>query len=67
MLDVRSEAGGGAATEEILLPGFRFDTCSTGQTLIRVNPVLPKDELGLVSEFGLHLHRARPGGPCRLS
>lgn len=53
VLDARPEAGGGAATEEILLPGFGFDTCSTGQTLIRVNPVLADDELGLISEFGL--------------
>lgn len=53
VLDARGEAGGGAATEEILLPGFGFDTCSTGHTLIQVNPVLARDELGLVSEFGL--------------
>ena len=53
VLDARSEAGGGAATEEIVLPGFGFDTCSTGHTLIQANPVLAKDELGLISEFGL--------------
>jgi phytoene dehydrogenase-like protein len=53
VLDARPEAGGGAATEEILLPGFGFDTCSTGHTLIQVNPLLAKDELGLISEFGL--------------
>jgi phytoene dehydrogenase-like protein len=53
VLDARSEAGGGAATEEILLPGFGFDTCSTGHTLIQVNPLLARDELGLISEFGL--------------
>lgn len=53
VIDARAEAGGGAATEEILLPGFGFDTCSTGHTLIQVNPVLARDELGLVSEFGL--------------
>ncbi len=53
VLDARREMGGGAATEEILLPGFWFDTCSTGHTLIQVNPLLAKDELGLISEFGL--------------
>jgi len=53
VLDARSEVGGGASTEEILLPGFWFDTCSTGHTLIQVNPVLANDELGLISEFGL--------------
>jgi phytoene dehydrogenase-like protein len=53
VLDAGPEAGGGAATQEILIPGFGFDTCSTGHTLIQVNPVLAKDELGLISEYGL--------------
>lgn len=53
VLDARSEAGGGSATEEVLLPGYHFDTCSTGHTLIQSNPVLARDELGLYSEFGL--------------
>lgn len=53
VLDARSEAGGGASTEEILHPGYGFDTCSTGHTLIQVNPVLARDELGLVSDYGL--------------
>lgn len=53
VLDARSVPGGGAATEEILIPGFGFDTCSTGHTLIQVNPVLSRDELGLIAEHGL--------------
>ena len=53
ILDARSQAGGGASTEEILTPGYGFDTCSTGHTLIQVNPVLARDELGLVAEHGL--------------
>jgi phytoene dehydrogenase-like protein len=53
VLDARSEAGGGAATEELLLPGYHFDSCSTGHTLILVNPVLSRDELGLISDHGL--------------
>jgi phytoene dehydrogenase-like protein len=53
VIDARSEAGGGAATEEVLLPGFHFDTCSTGHTLIQTNPVLANDELGIYSEYGL--------------
>ncbi|MGH8914557.1 MAG: phytoene desaturase family protein, partial [Acidimicrobiia bacterium] len=53
VLDARSEAGGGAATEELLLPGYHFDSCSTGHTLILVNPVLSRDELGLISQYGL--------------
>ncbi|MEA2445306.1 MAG: hypothetical protein QOJ12_2598, partial [Thermoleophilales bacterium] len=29
VLDARAEAGGGAASEELLDPGYWFDTCST--------------------------------------
>jgi len=46
VLDARPIAGGGAATEELLLPGYKIDSCSTGHTLIQVNPVLADDELG---------------------
>lgn len=53
VLDARPMPGGGAATEEPLLPGYLVDTCSTGHTLIRVNPLLTKDELGLHSKYGL--------------
>jgi phytoene dehydrogenase-like protein len=53
VLDARPTAGGGASTEELTLPGFRFDTCSTGHTLIQPNPVLRDDELGLKSVYGL--------------
>lgn len=52
-LDARPLPGGGAATEELLLPGFRIDSCSTGHTLIQINPLLTRDELGLRSEYGL--------------
>ncbi len=54
VLDARSIPGGGAATEEPLLPGFGVDTCATGHTLIRTNPLLLEDELGLIADFGLH-------------
>ncbi|MBO0775984.1 MAG: NAD(P)/FAD-dependent oxidoreductase [Actinobacteria bacterium] len=53
VLDARQIPGGGAATEELLLPGFLIDTCATGHTLIRVNPLLTSDELGLVADYGL--------------
>ena len=43
VLDARSIPGGGAATEELLLPGFGIDTCATGHTMIRVNPALLRD------------------------
>jgi phytoene dehydrogenase-like protein len=53
VLDARGIPGGGAATEELLLPGFGIDTCATGHTMIRVNPALLHDELGLIADYGL--------------
>ena len=53
VLDARPIPGGGAATEELVLPGFGIDTCATGHTMIRVNPALLADELGLVADYGL--------------
>ncbi len=53
VLDARQIPGGGAATEELVLPGFGIDTCATGHTMIRVNPVLAQDELGLTADYGL--------------
>src|SRR3981081_851838 len=53
VLEARPIRGGGASTEDPLLPGYLIDTCSTGHTLIRVNPLLTKDELGLHSKYGL--------------
>ncbi|MGI9607984.1 MAG: phytoene desaturase family protein [Acidimicrobiales bacterium] len=53
VLDARPIPGGGASTEDLLMPGLGIDTCSTGHTLIRVNPLIRADELGLVSKHGL--------------
>ena len=53
VLDARDVPGGGSATEELLLPGYKVDTCATGHTLIRVNPLLTRDELGLRRDYGL--------------
>lgn len=53
ILDARKIPGGGAATEEILGPGYAIDTCSTGHTLIQQNPLIRLDELGLVAAHGL--------------
>src|SRR5438477_4571886 len=53
VLDARREAGGGAASEELLLPGYLIDSCSTGHTLIQPNPLLRDDELGLKADYGL--------------
>jgi phytoene dehydrogenase-like protein len=61
VLEARPFAGGGAVTEELTTPGFRFDSCSTGHTLIQPNPVLRDDELGLKREYGLE-HVVFPDG-----
>jgi len=60
VLDARDIPGGGAATEELLLPGFGIDTCATGHTMIRVNPVLSRDELGLTADYGLRYAEPDP-------
>ena len=62
VLDSRPIAGGGAATEELLLPGYKIDSCSTGQTLIQVNPLLAQDELGLKADYGLEYLEPDPVG-----
>jgi phytoene dehydrogenase-like protein len=53
VLDSRPIPGGGAASEELLGPGYVVDTCSTGHTLIQTNPLLTGDELGLLGRYGL--------------
>ena len=53
VLDSRAIPGGGAATEELLGPGYLIDSCSTGHTLIQTNPLLLQDELGLKERYGL--------------
>jgi phytoene dehydrogenase-like protein len=60
VLESRPVAGGGAVTEELSTPEFKFDSCSTGHTLIQPNPVLRDDELGLKREFGLEYVQPDP-------
>lgn len=71
VLDGRPVPGGGVASEELLLDGFRLDTCSTGHTLIQSNPLLADDELGLLGDHGLSYiqpdpvaHVVFPDGDC---
>ncbi|MGH2859568.1 MAG: phytoene desaturase family protein [Solirubrobacteraceae bacterium] len=71
VLDARPAPGGGVASEEPLLDGFRLDTCSTGHTLIQSNPLLADDELGLLADHGLSYiqpdpvaHVVFPDGDC---
>src|ERR671916_2294505 len=62
VLDARPIPGGGAATEGLPGPGYRIGSCSTGHTIIRVNPLLVNDELGLQSDYGLNYLEPDPVG-----
>jgi phytoene dehydrogenase-like protein len=60
VLDARAIPGGGAASEELLGPGYVVDSCSTGHTLIQTNPLLAEDELALLGRYGLRYLRPDP-------
>ena len=60
VLDARAIPGGGAASEELLGPGYMIDSCSTGHTLIQTNPLLVDDELGLLGRYGLEYLQPDP-------
>ena len=60
VLDARPVMGGDTATEELTLPGFLHDTCSTAHNLIQASPTLRDDELGLLSEYGLEYIQPDP-------
>ncbi|HET8976947.1 MAG TPA: NAD(P)/FAD-dependent oxidoreductase [Solirubrobacteraceae bacterium] len=62
VLDARPVPGGGVASEELILDGFKLDSCSTGHTLIQTNPLLSADELGLIAEHGLSYLAPDPVG-----
>jgi phytoene dehydrogenase-like protein len=52
VLEARDEIGGDTSTEELTLPGFRHDSCSTAHNLIQASPTLRDDELHL-GDYGL--------------
>jgi phytoene dehydrogenase-like protein len=53
VLEAGAAPGGDTITEELTLPGFAHDTCSSAHVLIQSNPLLRDDELGLLSRYGL--------------
>jgi phytoene dehydrogenase-like protein len=59
VLDARAILGGDTATEELTLPGFWHDTCSTAHNLIQASPTLRRDELELGS-YGLEYIQPDP-------
>jgi phytoene dehydrogenase-like protein len=52
VLEARQAVGGNTSSEELTLPGFLHDTCSTAHNLIQSSPTIRDDELGL-AEYGL--------------
>jgi phytoene dehydrogenase-like protein len=52
VLEAQELHGGNTMTEELTLPGFRHDSCSTAHTLIQGNPLMSRNELRL-DRYGL--------------
>src|SRR5579859_5287947 len=59
LLEARSIIGGDTMTEELTLPGFLHDTCSTSHAIFLQSPVWSKQELPL-AEYGLEYIHADP-------
>lgn len=58
VLEARQVVGGNTATEELTLPGFLHDSCSTAHNLIQASPALK--ELRLEEDYGLDYVRPDP-------
>lgn len=59
VLEARAVIGGNTTTEELTLPGFLHDSCSTAHNLIQASPTLRHNELGL-DRYGLEYIRPDP-------
>lgn len=59
VLEARPMVGGDTATEELTLPGFLHDTCSTAHNLIQASPTIRDNELHL-DEYGLEYLQPDP-------
>jgi phytoene dehydrogenase-like protein len=53
VLEGREVIGGNTITEELTLPGWLHDSCSSAHVVIQSNPLIREDELGLISRYGL--------------
>lgn len=56
VLEARDVIGGDTATEELTLPGYWSDTCSTAHNLLMASPTMRFDELGLYERGLQYLH-----------
>jgi phytoene dehydrogenase-like protein len=53
VLEGRQIIGGNTVTEELTLPGWNHDSCSSAHVVLQSNPLIRADELGLISSYGL--------------
>ncbi|NMO49652.1 NAD(P)/FAD-dependent oxidoreductase [Actinoplanes sp. TBRC 11911] len=60
VLEAARRPGGNTITEELTLPGFAHDSCSSAHVLIQSNPLLADDELGLKERWGLRYVHTDP-------
>jgi phytoene dehydrogenase-like protein len=56
VLEARDGVGGDTNSEELTLPGFLHDTCSTAHNLIQASPTLARKELPLADHGLEYLH-----------
>jgi len=56
VVEERPDVGGNTSSEELTLPGFLHDSCSTAHNLIQASPMLRNDELGLADHGLEYLH-----------
>src|SRR5215472_13593418 len=56
VLDERQDIGGNTSSEELTLPGFLHDSCSTAHNLIQASPMIRDGELGLADHGLEYLH-----------
>lgn len=60
VLEARDRIGGNTVTEELTLPGWRHDSCSSAHVVLQSNPLVRDDELGLLSRYGLRYVHTDP-------
>ncbi|GMA87011.1 hypothetical protein GCM10025868_22610 [Angustibacter aerolatus] len=61
VLEARPVVGGNTVTEELTLPGFRHDSCSSAHVLVQSNPLLLDDEPGPAVDPRPAVRAHRPG------
>lgn len=60
VLEALDAVGGNTRSEELTLPGWLHDSCSSAHVVIQSNPLLADDELGLRSTYGLRYATTDP-------